>query len=614
MDDRQWEKRSQRERAAREQAEQALETISQRLWQTNQNLEKARGELENEVAKRTRELSATVEHLEQEIAARRLAEDKLRSSRDQALEVSQMKVEFLGRMSHEIRTPLNAIIGFTGLLLESDLNGRQREQLSTVRSSGDLLLRIINDILDFSKIDAGKVDLEYSEFDLQAMVDETIALVQMDADEKNISIVAPTLSEPGTRLLLDSARIQQVLINLLTNALKYTDSGKITISADVADVDVSVVPEAVQKLGSRRHQRWARLDIAVDDTGIGISEKNQANMFDAFVQINPGSFSAGAGLGLSICKRLCQLMGGDISVESSPGAGSSFRFYVYGQVDEHLDHAQSNQRLDVTAPSVYLSSDAAQFPSSDMAVHKPLRILLADDYQVNRMIQQAQLEALGYRVDLVCNGEEVLRAVAARSYDVVLMDIRMPVMDGIEATRRLRESPNIEQPYIIAITASALAQDKGTYLEAGIDGYIAKPVNMQELASALDQAYAQRSSKPSEPSGPLEDVVLDHDALFRDLGEAASTLLAQVIPVFLRELPGRQKLLRESHKAGDAEQLAQILHGLKGASRSIGATDLAALCEIHENAARDGSLCTSHELDQMQELAQRTQQTLIRSL
>ncbi len=620
MDQAFWVKRLQREQAARQQAEQALESIGQRLWQSNRDLEQAKNELEDEVERRTKELSLAITRLEQEVAARKTAEHELRESRDEALETSQLKVDFLGRMSHEIRTPLNAIIGFTGLLLDSELKNPQREQLKTVRSSGDLLLRIINDILDFSKIEAGKVDLEYQVCDLEKLFDDAVSLVQIQAREKGLSLIAPKLNDGYQKLFLDPARIQQVLLNLLTNALKCTDTGGITISANCQEVVEVEVPQAARTLGSRRYNRWARLDIAVVDSGIGIPQRHLDRLFDAFVQINPGSTGAGTGLGLSICKRLCQLMGGDIAVTSMVNQGSDFHFYVFGQIADDAESSSPSRRLDVSSPARYLSADH-ELPPKDLGIGKPLKILLADDYHVNRLIQQAQLEALGYQADLVCDGQEVLRAFRNQLYDVVLMDVRMPVMDGIEATRRLRNNKDIVQPYIIAITASALAQDQSTYLEAGIDGYVSKPVDIQELASALEQAYAQRHAEDSteqlanESSAEAhEDVRLVHDELFYNLGPAANQLLARVIPVFIRELPARKQALRLAQQQGDAIGTAQILHGIKGASRSIGAVDLADLCERYEDSAEQGEVPNDQQLLELLTLCDQTLKTLTRKL
>jgi CheY-like chemotaxis protein/HPt (histidine-containing phosphotransfer) domain-containing protein len=249
-----------------------------------------------------------------------------------------------------------------------------------------------------------------------------------------------------------------------------------------------------------------------------------------------------------------------------------------------------------------------------MAVNKPLTVLLADDYEVNRMVQHAQLGQLGYRADAVANGEEVLRALHARPYDVVLMDIRMPVMDGLEATKMIRERKNGPQPFIVAVTASALSGDREKFVASGMDAYISKPVELGQLAAVLEQAFAAVRHDNREP-GPedmveIEPVTLELGPLYARLGPAADDLLRKVIPVYLRELPRRGESLSEAFESNDAQTFAQICHGLKGASSSVGAAELASFCERHEQRGYAGILPVASELESLLDLSRRTGRAL----
>ncbi|MEM7705879.1 MAG: ATP-binding protein [Pseudomonadota bacterium] len=577
----------------------ALETISRRLYNANQRLEDSRAALEDQVRERTRELRQTITKLEAEVSARMLAEEMLRQARDEALEVSDLKEQFLARMSHEIRTPLNAIMGFAALLKQSELTSTQQEQLETIHASSGLLLRIINDILDLSKIQGGHVDLEFGPANLGTLVRQTVQLVSLEAQSKSIALNLPDLTGLGSVYAMDAARVQQVLLNLLSNAVKFTDEGAVSVVVQQRTVAKSDVPEHILDSTSHNDLEWVRLEFSVQDTGIGISPSMQQAIFDPFIQTNPNSHRLGSGLGLAICERLTQLLGGRIKLNSQEGQGSAFSFYILAQV---VDENPGRQDVSLVA------EDDIDLPENvaEQGLTHPLKILLADDYEVNRLVQEAQLNALGYPVDLVCNGEEVLRAFANNAYDVVLMDIRMPVMDGVEATRRLRENSSLRQPYIVAVSASVLPEDRARFTDAGVDAVITKPVVPEELAEILRRAHHQLDKEsPADMKPGLEPVALDHSGLAM-LGDGADDLLRKVLPVYLRELAPRQAGLARHHADGDAAEFGQICHGLKSSSRSIGALELAELCDVAEQAAREGRLISEETLDHLIVLAQRT--------
>jgi signal transduction histidine kinase/CheY-like chemotaxis protein/HPt (histidine-containing phosphotransfer) domain-containing protein len=627
-----WQARFERERAARREAEAILETKSRELYNLNESLEAARDDLEKQVARRTGELRSAVKRLQAEVGRRVEAEDELRRSRDSALELSDLKTDFLARMSHEMRTPLNAVIGLTGLLMGSPLTPEQTERLQTVHSSGRLLLRLINDILDLSKIDANKLELEYAPVALEGLIEQSISLVMLEAQKKGINFELKKQLFMPSKIIVDGGRVQQLLLNILTNAVKYSNKGTVKVAVKLASAgeEPDGAPQELVCAPGVKRDEIQRLTIAVQDEGIGIDQADIDRLFEPFTQF-AGSTAGSSGLGLAICRRICRMMGGDVDVVSTPGQGSTFTVHLLCGLsqaakvpaDAARDELGETKTLVSTSETgAFLLSGhmdlAAMARQAGMAHRKPLSVLLADDYEVNRMVQHAQLEQLGYRADAVANGEEVLRALHARDYDLVLMDIRMPVMDGVEATRRIRRRKQGRQPFIVAVTASALAEDRARFRAAGMDAYLPKPVELSEMISVLNKAYASKqgeSARPAESGGaPEPPVVLDLDNLYARLGPAADGLLSRVIPVFLRELPGREASLQDTLRKQDAEGFAQVCHGLKGISRSIGIVELAQVCARLEEGGFDGRLPSADDLDKLLALTRRTATTLERKL
>ena len=385
---------------------------------------------------------------------------------------NEAKGEFLANMSHEIRTPINGVIGMADLLLDSALSERQRDYANTIRSSSRALLTVINDILDFSKVEAGKIELESTEFAVRDLLKDVALLVAQDARIKNLQVSQQVDSAVPMRVLADAGRLRQILINLCGNAVKFTHQGEVSLNVAVSAQDAAGI----------------LLRFAVQDTGVGIPADRIHRLFNPFSQVDASTtrLYGGTGLGLSIVRRLATAMGGEAGVESREGVGSAFWFTVRAAVS--LAPA-------IAAPEQPMRIDDAADPAQTPAI----RILLAEDNPVNEKVACRTLERLGYQVGIARHGAEAVAAWETGGYDLILMDCQMPVLDGYEATReiRRREAAGSHIP-IVALTAHAMKDDDRKCRAAGMDDYLTKPIDRARMQDclALHLGKARRGGTP----------------------------------------------------------------------------------------------------------------------
>jgi signal transduction histidine kinase/CheY-like chemotaxis protein/HPt (histidine-containing phosphotransfer) domain-containing protein len=655
--------------------------------------------------------------------------EEAQEARQVAEETTRAKSAFLATLSHEIRTPMNAVIGMTSLLQDTEQTAEQQEFTATIRESGELLLTLINDILDFSKIEAGQMELEEQPFDLRRAVEASLDLVAARAAEKKLDLAYVIDLDTPESIIGDVTRLRQVLANLLSNAIKFTDEGEVVLRVSSERL------EAKDDSGARH-----RLHFSVRDTGIGIPPERQDRLFQSFSQVDTSTTRryGGTGLGLAISKRLCQLMGGSMWVESAVGEGSTFHFTIEAAAAPALerpyldseqpqlegrrllvvDDNETNRRIlklqseswgiscyATASPAEALSQlggeepfDAAildmQMPEMDglqlaaelrrlpgrenlplilltslgglageempaaesvslaavltkpvkpsqlyealveifvgrpirvrrrqpaqtsqfdpeMAARLPLHILLVDDNSTNQRLGLRLLDRFGYRADVAANGQEAIEALERQAYDVILMDVQMPVLDGLEATRRIRQRTELPQPYIVAMTADAMTEDRAACLEAGMDDYVSKPIRVQALVQALERSAAAADVavgpatplRPPEPDSPTpaddpDDEVLDVNALTRlqEMMGGDAAILEELVDGFFQDAPQLLADMREGVAAGNASPVQLAAHSLKSNAADFGATRLRDLCRELEMAAKGGSVAGRMDL------------------
>ncbi|MFT5247676.1 MAG: PAS domain S-box-containing protein [Gammaproteobacteria bacterium] len=392
-------------------------------------------------------------------------ENELIEALRKAEEAVKMKSQFLATMSHEIRTPMNGVVGMTALLARTKLNGQQTNFVDTIKKSGENLLVIINDILDFSKIESGKIELDSHAFDLKEMLMDILDLLGPIAKSKLLDITLHISSNAPDTVVADSTRLKQVLINLLNNAIKFTPNGNVCVQVDaIVGIDGKL-----------------NLQFQVIDTGIGIPLNKVDTLFDSFTQVDSSTTReyGGTGLGLSICKELVELMGGEIRVISNGEKGSTFEFNVAYELASEVTLEATNLQELIDAQIISLNMESQ-------------KILIAEDNVINQKVALMMLEGLGGTADVVANGAEVLAKCKKENYDLILMDIQMPEMDGIEATEQLNRSMGDKRPYIIALTANAMQSDKDRCLNAGMNDFLSKPIILNDFKLALLAAFQEK--------------------------------------------------------------------------------------------------------------------------
>jgi CheY-like chemotaxis protein/nitrogen-specific signal transduction histidine kinase len=656
----------------------------------------------------------------------------LLSARLNAESAARTKADFLANMSHEIRTPMNGVIAMAGLILETPLTQDQRGYVETIHTSSETLLTIINDILDFSKIESGKMEIEQRPYHLRGCIEESLDILAAKAAEKKIEIAYQMEEGLPERVLGDDTRVRQVLTNLLSNAVKFTDQGEV-----VAQVKVASRPDGPPDGNKPWH-----LHISVRDTGIGIPPDRLARLFQPFTQadVSTSRHYGGTGLGLAISKRLVELMGGKMWVDSAPDSGSTFHFTLWVQPVPHetpskMDGAQpqltglrllivddnpTNCRilslqvskwgmiprvaataaqalewlragehfdlaiLDMQMPdmdglmlaseirklpgtmmiplvlltSMGVRSDQPEFAQAafsscltkpikpaqlhetlirvvsgakpakkaatskldpEMASRMPLRVLLCDDNVVNQKVAARLLQQMGYRSELAAHGKQALAALDKKPFDLIFMDMMMPEMDGLEATRIIRERqkdranhPNYKSPIIIvAMTANAMQSDKDKCLAAGMDDYLSKPVRLDDFRVILErwgtsaamnehvESQPVNETAPMKPSPPpavpTADAPVDMERL-NELTDGDATSLRELVELYLKQTSGQMEQLKSAVQAADADTVRRVAHSCAGASSTIGVRKMPPLLKEMEREGYEGKLVATPEL------------------
>jgi CheY-like chemotaxis protein/nitrogen-specific signal transduction histidine kinase len=488
--------------------------------------------------------------------------------RAEAEAANQAKSTFLATMSHEIRTPMNGVLGMMEVLDRQGLNASQQRTVATMRDSAQALLRIIDDVLDFSKIEAGRLELEAAPFSLSGLIDGVLSTFQAQAVAKGLILSGAV--EPGSddTLIGDATRVRQILFNLLGNALKFTERGRITVRASTAP------------LGGGRTQ----VMIAVEDTGIGIDEEQRRRLFQPFAQADSSTTRrfGGTGLGLSIVRRLASLMEGDISAQSEPGKGSTFFVRLV------FDAAPKDALFTATQHSA--ASHAGRALPLPRSGERPV-VLVVDDHPVNLEVLVRQLELLGVEADTAVDGVEALEAWSTKPYAAVLADIHMPRMDGYELTRKLRaieaERPGGSRTPVVAVTANAMKGEEERCLAAGMDAYLVKPVNIDWLRATLVRWLAIDEAAEHANGGSGTSGAIDRSVLSSWLGDDRAAI-ASLLEKFRDTAIDAEREISAASRFGDLAAVAAASHRLKGAAQAVGAKSVGAAAVTLEQAGRAG--------------------------
>jgi PAS domain S-box-containing protein len=520
------------------------------------------------------------------------------------------KQQFMAMISHEIRTPITSVTGMATLLLNGELSSEQRDFVEAIYTSGIALHKIINDILDFSKIEAGKLELEAQPFEVRRCIYEAIALLAPKAKEKALKLTFVDTSNAPKMIVGDITRVRQILVNLIANAIKFTSAGSVEVF-----VNAKQKLDIPNSINTNLSSNICILQFAVKDTGVGIETAEQERLFKVFSQVN-SSISrqyGGTGLGLAICKQLCELMGGTIWVESQKDRGSTFYFTIeVDAIPESIAGAVCRGAEPMTVQGLDVISDAK---IDLIAQEYPLKILLAEDHAINQRMIKLMLQRMGYEPAVANNGLEALDALRTTPYDVVLMDMQMPEMDGLTAAKHIQQEwAPFQRPAIIALTASTMWEQRERCLASGINDYLTKPIRISELVEALKKC--PQLDIPNHESNTYS--CIDSKALqeILDMANFNSTIdakefVVETIDLYLDDAPKLLQRIMVAHSQNNLKELQRLTHTLSSTSATLGANQLGQLCAcVEEMVAHDTLTGIEEKLSQIEAEYQQVQTAL----